>query len=158
MADKQIVTKKTAVKPAATSAATPATPPIAKKTVTKKAVEQTANPTPSSPAPKPSKPAVTRSAAPKVSAATSNVAAETGGTKKAKATKPKPQTSREEKPMSLQDLANVTPEQRLDMIREAAYYKAEKRAFAEGHEADDWSEAEGEIDDLLAKARKIYGG
>jgi hypothetical protein len=35
------------------------------------------------------------------------------------------------------------------MIREAAYFKAEKRGFAPGHELDDWLEAEEEIDNKL---------
>jgi hypothetical protein len=35
------------------------------------------------------------------------------------------------------------------MIREAAYFKAEKRGFAPGHELDDWLEAEEEIDKKL---------
>jgi hypothetical protein len=70
---------------------------------------------------------------------------------------PRPQRSLEEKPVSFQHLAKVTPEQRLDMIREAAYFKAEKRNFAPGNDAEDWAEAEREIDELIAKARKIYG-
>jgi hypothetical protein len=36
---------------------------------------------------------------------------------------------------------------RLRKIREAAYFKAEKRGFASGHELDDWLEAEEEVDD-----------
>jgi hypothetical protein len=40
-------------------------------------------------------------------------------------------------------------EQRRRMIREAAYFKAEKRGFAPGHELDDWLEAEEEIDNKL---------
>jgi hypothetical protein len=32
-------------------------------------------------------------------------------------------------------------------IREAAYFKAEKRGFAPGHELDDWLEAEEEEDE-----------
>jgi hypothetical protein len=43
------------------------------------------------------------------------------------------------------------------MIREAAYYKAEKRSFTAGNDAQDWADAEREIDELLAKARAIYG-
>jgi hypothetical protein len=37
------------------------------------------------------------------------------------------------------------------MIAEAAYYKAEKRAFKPGHELPDWLEAKREI------LRMIYG-
>jgi hypothetical protein len=32
-----------------------------------------------------------------------------------------------------------------EMISEAAFYKAQKRDFASGHEIDDWLEAEKEI-------------
>lgn len=31
------------------------------------------------------------------------------------------------------------------MVAEAAYYRAEKRGFAPGYEADDWTKAEAEI-------------
>ena len=63
----------------------------------------------------------------------------------------------EEKPVTFAGLVDVTPEQRLAMIREAAYFKAEKRSFSGGNDADDWADAEREIDELLAKARSIYG-
>ena len=36
---------------------------------------------------------------------------------------------------------------RLRKIREAAYFKAEHRGFAPGHELDDWLEAEDEVDE-----------
>lgn len=35
---------------------------------------------------------------------------------------------------------------REDMIREAAYFLAERRGFAPGHELDDWLQAEAAID------------
>lgn len=166
MADKQIVTKKTVAKPATANDAQPATAPSARKTVAKKTV---ASPAPSAAVAQhttttaPAKPTATRTASPR-SAATQG-ADDRGSVKKAaptkakaKAAKPNTQPTPDEQPLSLQGLAQVTPEQRLDMIREAAYYKAEKRNFAVGHEADDWNEAEHEIDELLAKARRIYGG
>jgi hypothetical protein len=40
----------------------------------------------------------------------------------------------------------VDPEVRRLMIAEAAYYCAEKRGFAPGHELEDWLEAEARID------------
>lgn len=40
-------------------------------------------------------------------------------------------------------------EQRQCWIREAAYFKAEKRGFAPGRELDDWLTAELEIDERL---------
>ncbi len=52
-----------------------------------------------------------------------------------------------EKPETAQ---GVTPEERWNMIAEAAYYLAEKRAFAGGHPADDWAAAEAQIDAQLA--------
>lgn len=58
---------------------------------------------------------------------------------------------------SLQTLANTSDEERLHMIQEAAYYRAEKRSFAPGHEVEDWAEAEREIDDLIANAKRISG-
>lgn len=43
----------------------------------------------------------------------------------------------------------ITADERLRLIAEAAYYKAEKRDFAGGSELGDWIEAEAEIDALL---------
>ena len=38
---------------------------------------------------------------------------------------------------------------RLQMIREAAYFRAEKRGFVEGSAHQDWYEAEQEIDRMI---------
>ena len=35
------------------------------------------------------------------------------------------------------------------MVATAAYYRAERRHFARGHELEDWLKAEAEIDQLL---------
>jgi hypothetical protein len=43
----------------------------------------------------------------------------------------------------------VTPEQRHQMIAEAAYWRAQKRSFVEGNPENDWYEAEEEISKLL---------
>jgi len=43
------------------------------------------------------------------------------------------------------------PAARQAMIAEAAYYLAEQRAFAPGHELEDWLYAESEIDRLLSQ-------
>jgi len=37
-------------------------------------------------------------------------------------------------------------EERVRRIREAAYYKAERRGFSPGQELEDWLEAEEEVD------------
>jgi len=49
---------------------------------------------------------------------------------------------------------NVTPERRLQMIAEAAYFRAEARGFAPGHEMEDWLAAEVEVDRLLSGSRR----
>ena len=41
------------------------------------------------------------------------------------------------------------PAERHAMVAEAAYYLAERRHFAPGHELDDWLQAEAEISRLL---------
>jgi hypothetical protein len=44
----------------------------------------------------------------------------------------------------------VTPELRLAMIAEAAYYLAEHRGFDAGHDVEDWLFAESQIDAAIA--------
>jgi hypothetical protein len=44
------------------------------------------------------------------------------------------------------------PEQRAALIAEAAYYRAEKRGFAPGHDTEDWLAAEAEVDALLLQS------
>jgi hypothetical protein len=46
----------------------------------------------------------------------------------------------------------VGPEKRAALIAEAAYFRAEKRGFAPGHEAEDWLAAEHEVDAALMRA------
>ena len=45
--------------------------------------------------------------------------------------------------------SDVTADQRLSMIAEAAYFRAERRGFRSGDPMTDWIEAEAEIDCLL---------
>src|SRR3569832_1829467 len=45
----------------------------------------------------------------------------------------------------------VDTAQRAEMIRTAAYFRAERRGFAEGHAEEDWIAAEQEIDERLAQ-------
>lgn len=51
----------------------------------------------------------------------------------------------------------VTPEQRYQMIAEAAYFIAERRAFSGGDQAQDWLEAEAEIERILQSGGKVPG-
>ncbi|HEU4781224.1 MAG TPA: DUF2934 domain-containing protein [Steroidobacteraceae bacterium] len=46
----------------------------------------------------------------------------------------------------------VGPEQRAALIAEAAFFRAEKRGFAPGHETEDWLAAEAEVDTRLMSA------
>jgi hypothetical protein len=46
----------------------------------------------------------------------------------------------------------VGPEQRAALIAEAAFFRAERRGFAPGHEVEDWLDAESEVDAKLMHA------
>jgi hypothetical protein len=50
--------------------------------------------------------------------------------------------------------AFVGPEQRAALIAEAAYFRAEQRGFAVGHEMDDWLAAEAEVDARLLQSTR----
>ena len=60
------------------------------------------------------------------------------------------QSSKAQVPESKKAPATVSPEERYRMIAEAAYFKAQKRGFVGGDPAQDWLEAEAEIDRKLA--------
>jgi hypothetical protein len=51
-----------------------------------------------------------------------------------------------------EDLPAGEDGKRRHYIAEAAYYKAERRGFAPGYEAEDWAEAEKEIDALIGQS------
>ena len=51
----------------------------------------------------------------------------------------------------------VSPEERYRMIAEAAYFRAEKRGFVGGDIAEDWVQAEAEIDRILQAREKGQG-
>jgi hypothetical protein len=49
----------------------------------------------------------------------------------------------------------VSEEERRGMIARAAYFRAERRHFAPGHEIADWMAAEAEVDrELAARAQR----
>lgn len=98
---------------------------------------------------KTSKKAVTKKTATKKKTA-KKAASKTEATKKKvakKKTVSKKASSKTNEPTDL----NLSPEERWRMIAIAAYHRAEKRGFAGGHELEDWTEAEREIDKLLFK-------
>lgn len=138
--DKKVVTKKTVTKKTAAAAA----PVGASAPVTKKAVAKQAPPAPPAPPAEPAAPLTKKTAAKKAPA------------KKAVAKKAPAQPEGRQAPLPdravlLKPVGEVTPEQRYLMIREAAYYHAEKRGFAPGGEHEDWAAAAAEIDALLSK-------
>lgn len=51
----------------------------------------------------------------------------------------------------------VDPQQRAALIAETAYFRAEKRGFAPGHETEDWLSAEAEVDAKLLASAKAPG-
>ena len=50
----------------------------------------------------------------------------------------------------------VTPEQRHQMIAEAAYRRAQKRSFVGGNPENDWYEAEAEIGQLFSQSSELH--
>lgn len=53
--------------------------------------------------------------------------------------------------------ATISSDQRRHYIEIAAYYIAERRGFAPGNPADDWAQAEAEIERLLAAGGSATG-
>jgi hypothetical protein len=88
------------------------------------------------------KPAPAKTAAPKTTAAKPAA--------KPAAVKPKMDT-KTSKAVTVRSA--VTPDQRNFYIEVAAYYIAERRGFHGGCELSDWTQAEKEIDELLASGR-----
>jgi hypothetical protein len=116
-----------------------------RKTETAKAAA--AKPAPAKAAAKPAK----ATAAPKVAvgkAVTVKKAAAKSPTKPAAAAKPKTTA----KP-AVAARTPLAPDQRRYYIEVAAYYIAERRGFNSGNALEDWSQAEREIDQLLATGR-----
>lgn len=56
-----------------------------------------------------------------------------------------------DKQVSIGTTSPVSPEERLAMIEEAAYYKAEKHEFDSKYDQQNWQEATREIDSMLAR-------
>ncbi|MTW21005.1 DUF2934 domain-containing protein [Allochromatium palmeri] len=147
MADDKIVTKKTAAKKA-----------VAKKTAARASETRTSDSPLATPhdmtESKPTKKTTSKSTTSKKTAATKATSAAAGKRSKSDASAP---PSLADHQGSLRQLATVSEDVRQDMIREAAYYKAEKRRFAPGHDAEDWAAAEREIDELIARAKVMTG-
>jgi hypothetical protein len=140
MADeKKIVPEKAKTKKAAAKKA------VAKKTVTKKAT---------------SRRVVTKKkvAAAKKVATKKAVAARPAAAAAARQSappQPKPVSEPQSALLPSESPSEVSPELRAAMIQEAAYFKAEKRNFAPGFEAEDWDEAEREVDEKLKRGNRL---
>jgi hypothetical protein len=46
----------------------------------------------------------------------------------------------------------VSAEERRGLVERAAYFRAERRSFAPGHELEDWLAAEAEVDERLIRS------
>lgn len=147
MADNQIVTKKTAAKKASTPKAVEHAPSAPAPATPAAPAAQAAHPSKATSAPKRATKAASKTAS----------AAPTASAKRGKTSAAAAPPKLSDHQGSLRQLATVSEEKRQDMIREAAYYKAEKRNFAPGHDAEDWAAAEREIDELIARARVMTG-
>lgn len=76
------------------------------------------------------------------------------GKKAPSASAPKSANKSQPGPSASAQKMPVTPEQRYQMIAEAAYFRAEKRGFVGGDTALDWVEAEAEIDRIIQQPGK----
>ena len=147
MADDKIVTKKTATKKTAQKKAADPKPAVGHATAT------ATKPAASSPsARKTTAPAATAKKAP-AEKAVSNATV----TKTTEAAKSAAKRVANDSSVSLKGIANVSVEARQKMIADAAYFKAEKRHRESTPEerAQDWIEAEHEIDDLINRAKTM---
>jgi Protein of unknown function (DUF2934) len=70
-----------------------------------------------------------------------------GGTKKTRQTKATPKR----RASSPTEKVNLSPALREEMIREAAYYRAEKRGFQGGDPLADWLSSEEEVNTALSQ-------
>jgi hypothetical protein len=68
------------------------------------------------------------------------------------ATKPKAKVARPRAAARTDVATSLSPTERLRMIEMAAYFRAERRGFAPGHEFEDWVAAEAEIAALVPPA------
>lgn len=89
-----------------------------------------------------------KKAATKSSAGKTDTAPKVTKKKSVSIKKASPKKSVKNKSATLTGL-KVTPEERWKMVAVAAYHRAEKRGFATGHELEDWTAAEQEIDAIL---------
>lgn len=70
------------------------------------------------------------------------------------APEPLPTPPLADKPVALPAMSEVTPQERLDMIQEAAYFRAERHNFDPAFDAQNWEEATREIDEMLSRRRE----
>ncbi|MFA5081689.1 MAG: DUF2934 domain-containing protein [Hydrogenophilaceae bacterium] len=141
VADTEVAKPKKAAAPAK-AAAKPVADKAPAKTATKAPVATKAT-TAKEPAKKAA--ADTAVAKPKKAApATAKTATKAPAAAKAKAAKPKSEAMVKRPPAP-------SYEERQNWIATAAYHRAEKRGFVPGYEAQDWLDAEAEIDALIGK-------
>jgi 2-oxoglutarate dehydrogenase complex dehydrogenase (E1) component-like enzyme len=121
---------------------TPAKKPAATKAVaTTSAIRASAKKTAATPVKKTSVPSVMKTAP--------ILTKKMSSPKKIEAPADKPAATAKSAPVKSIKKNTVTPEERYKMIATAAFFRAERRGFATGNEAEDWSTSEAEIDATL---------
>ncbi len=148
---KKAGTKKVVAKTAGATGTTARKPPVAAKKVVARATKKTAVEKAAAPATA-AKPA--SSPASGRTPAAARPAATTRPMPNAAPRSPQSSLPLEERSGATRASGAVAPQERYKMIEEAAYYKAEKRNFDPAFNAQNWAEAEREIDAMLAARRR----
>jgi hypothetical protein len=117
------------------------------------ATKKTTPPTKKAVTPKAAAPATAKKAetAPKSTAPDAKKAAPAASPAAAAPEKKAAPAKKAPKPAAAKPVPAVTPEERWQMISEAAYFLAEKRGFSGGNPCDDWVQAEQQVDALLIR-------
>jgi hypothetical protein len=63
----------------------------------------------------------------------------------------------QQRPEAVSVCAMIDPQARRELIAQAAYFRAQHRGFASGHEQEDWRAAEKEVDNVLSAGGKRSG-
>ena len=108
---------------------------------------------PESPAPKPSHRSARQAPAVKGADAAPPAAAMRPKARAAKSAGPATPRAEPSPPAPTTTSTAVAPPDRTILVARAAYFRAQSRGFAGGHELDDWLAAEAEIDQQLAQGQ-----
>ena len=146
--EKKSVNKKAPVQRATTGKTATKKATVATKAIASAATKTVARKTPAAPAAR---------SAPAAAPRPTPVAQQAGVSPKPAAAAPEPgaaaqsRSRLEEKPIDLRSPVSVGLEERDAMIRDAAYFKAERHNFDPRFDMENWAEAEHEVDERLSR-------